>query len=53
VCRLGRKEGVGERGEERQGKVSQLGAGGKEASTTSGSGERVEESAGRGGPVAV
>jgi hypothetical protein len=41
--RLGRKEGVGERGQERQGKVGQLGTGGKEASTTSRGGERVEE----------
>jgi hypothetical protein len=49
--RLGRKEGVGERGEERRGTVGQLGAGGKETSATSGGGESVEGSGGRGGPV--
>jgi hypothetical protein len=48
---LGRKEGVGERGEERRGKVGPPGAGGKEASTTGGRGERVEESGGRGTPA--
>jgi hypothetical protein len=51
--RLGRKEGVGERWEERRGKVGQPGTGGKEAGTTSRRGERVEESGGRGGPAAV
>jgi hypothetical protein len=45
--RLGRKQGVGERGEERRGKVGQLGAGVKETSATSGGGERVEGSGGR------
>jgi hypothetical protein len=53
VCRLGRKEEVGERGEERQGKVGQPGTGGKETSANSGGGERVEESGGSGGLVAV
>jgi hypothetical protein len=53
ACRLGRKEGVGERGEERQGKVGRLGAGSKEASTTGGGGERVEESRGGGGPAVI
>jgi hypothetical protein len=53
VRRLGRKEGVGERGEERRGKVGRPGAGGKEASTTGGGEERVEGSGGRGGPAAV
>jgi regulator of replication initiation timing len=51
--RLGRKEGVGEKGEERRGKVGRPGAGGEEASTTGGGGERVEESGGRGGPAVV
>jgi hypothetical protein len=51
--RLGRKEGVGERGEERWGKVGRPGAGGTEASTTGGGGERVEERRGGGGPAAV
>jgi hypothetical protein len=51
--RLGRKEGVGERGEERRGKVGPPGAGGKETSTTGGGGERVEESGHRGGPAAL
>jgi hypothetical protein len=51
--RLGRKDGVGERGEERRGKVGRQGAGGKEAGTTRGWGERVEESGGGGGPAAV
>jgi hypothetical protein len=51
--RLGRKEGVRERGEERRAKVGRPGAGGKEASTTSGGGERVEESRGGRGPVPV
>jgi hypothetical protein len=50
--RLGRKEGVGERGEERRGKGGQPGTGGTEASTTGG-GERVEESGGGGGPAVV
>jgi hypothetical protein len=50
--RLGRKEGVGERGEERRGKGGRPGMGGKEASTTGG-GERVEESRGGGGPAVV
>jgi hypothetical protein len=53
VRRLGRKEGVGERGEERQGKVGRPGVGGKEASTTGGEGERGEGSGGGGGPAAV
>jgi hypothetical protein len=53
VRRLGRKQGVGERGEEIRGKVGRPGAGGKEASTTSGGGERVEESRGGGGAAAV
>jgi hypothetical protein len=53
ACRLGRKEGIGERGEERRGKVGQPGMGGKEASTTGRAGERVKESRGRGGPAAV
>jgi hypothetical protein len=53
ACRLGRKEGVGERGEERRSRVGLPGTGGKEASTTSRQGERVKESRGRGGPVAV
>jgi hypothetical protein len=53
ACRLGRKEGAGERGEERRSRVSPPGTGGKEASTTSGGGERVEESRGRGGLAAV
>jgi hypothetical protein len=44
--RLGRKEGVGERGAELLGKVGRPGVGGKEASTTGGGGERVEESGG-------
>jgi hypothetical protein len=44
VRRLGRKEGLGERGEERRGKVGRPGAGGKEASTTGG---------GEGGPASV
>jgi hypothetical protein len=51
--RLGRQEGVGESGEEIQGKVGRPGAGGKEASTTGCGGERGEESGGRGGPPAV
>jgi hypothetical protein len=51
--RLGRKEGVGERGEERRGRVGPPGTGVKEASTTGGGGERVEESRGRGGPAVV
>jgi hypothetical protein len=51
VRRLGRKEGAGEKGEEKQGKVGQPGAGGKETSASSGGGERVEGSKGRGGPV--
>jgi hypothetical protein len=51
--RLGRKEGVGDRGEERWGKVGQQGTGSKEAGTTGGGGERVKESGGRGGPEAV
>jgi hypothetical protein len=51
--RLGRKEGLGERGEERRGKVGRPGAGGKEASTTGRGGERVEESGGKGDPAAV
>jgi hypothetical protein len=50
--RLGRKEGVRERGEERWGKGGQLSTGGKEASTTGGV-ERVEESGGGGGPAVV
>jgi hypothetical protein len=50
--RLGRKEGVGERGEERWGKGGRLGTGDKEASTTGG-GESIEESGGRGGPAVV
>jgi hypothetical protein len=53
ACRLGRKEGAGERGEERRSRVSPLGARGKEASTTSRGGERVEQSRGGGGLVAV
>jgi hypothetical protein len=53
VRRLGRKEGEGERWEERWGKVSRPGMGGKEASTTGEGGERVEECGGRGGPAAV
>jgi hypothetical protein len=53
VCRLGRRDGVGERGEERWGKGGQWCVGGKEASTTGGGEERVEESRGRGGPVVV
>jgi hypothetical protein len=53
VRRLGRKEGVGERGEEIWGKVGWPGMGSKEASTTSGGGERVEETGGRRGPAAV
>jgi hypothetical protein len=53
VCRLGRKGGVGERGEERRGKVGLTGTGSKKASTTSRGGERVEEHRGEGGPVAV
>jgi hypothetical protein len=51
--RLGRKEGAGERGEERRSRVGPPGAGGKEASTTGGGGERVEESRGGGGLAAV
>jgi hypothetical protein len=51
--RLGRKDGVGERGKERWGKVGRQGAGGKEASTTSRAGERVEESGGGRGPAVV
>jgi hypothetical protein len=51
--RLGRKEGVGERGEERRGNVGPPGACSKEASTTGGGGERVEESRGGRGPAAV
>jgi hypothetical protein len=51
--RLGRRDGVGERGEETRGKVGRPGMGRKEASTTSGGGERVEESGGEGGPAAV
>jgi hypothetical protein len=51
--RLGRKEGLRERGEERRGKVGRPGVGGKEASTTGGGGERVEASGGEGGPAAV
>jgi hypothetical protein len=47
------KAGVGERGEERRGKVGRPGAGDKEASTTGGGGERVEESGGSGGPAVV
>jgi hypothetical protein len=53
VRRLGRKEGVGEREEERRGKVGQPGLGSKEASTTGRGGERVEESGRGGGPAAV
>jgi hypothetical protein len=53
ACRLGGKEEVGERGEERQGKVGRLGIGGKETSTSSGRAERVEESGGGGGLVVV
>jgi hypothetical protein len=53
ACRLGRKEGAGERGEERGGRVGPPGTGGKEASTTGGGGERVEESGGGGGPASV
>jgi hypothetical protein len=49
---LGRKEGVGERGEERWGKGGRPSMGSKEASTTGG-GERVKESGGAGGPAAV
>jgi hypothetical protein len=49
--RLGRKEGVGERGEEREGRVGPPGAGGKEANTTSRGGKRGEESGGGGGPA--
>jgi hypothetical protein len=51
--RLCRKEGVGERGEERGGRVGPPGAGGKEANTTGRGGERGEESGGGGGPAAV
>jgi hypothetical protein len=46
-------EGVGERGEEKRGKVGQPGMGGKETSATSGGGERLEGSGGRGGPAAA
>jgi hypothetical protein len=53
VRRLGRKEGVGERGEERRSRVGLPGTGGKEASATGGGGERVEESGGGGGPAAI
>jgi hypothetical protein len=53
ACRLGRKEGAGERGEERRSRVGPLGTGGKEASTTCRGGERVEDSRGGGGPVVV
>jgi hypothetical protein len=53
ACRLGRKEGAGDSGEERRSRVGLPGAGGKEASTTGGGWERVEESRGRGGPAAV
>jgi hypothetical protein len=51
--RLGRKEGVGERGEERGGRAGPPGAGGKEANTTGGDGESGEESGGGGGPAVV
>jgi hypothetical protein len=51
--RLGRKEGVGERGEERRSRVGPPGTGGKEAIATSRGGERVEESGGGGGPAAI
>jgi hypothetical protein len=51
--RLGRKEGVGETGEERRGRVGPPGAGGKEAGTTGRGGERVEESRDGGDPAAV
>jgi hypothetical protein len=51
--RLGRKEGVGERGEERWVKVGRPGMGSKEASTTGGGGERVEECRGGRGLAAV
>jgi regulator of replication initiation timing len=51
--RLGRKEEVGERGEERRGKVGRPCAGGTEAGTTSGGGEGLKESGGGGGPAAV
>jgi hypothetical protein len=53
ACRLGRKEGAGERGEERWSRVSLPGAGGKEVSTTSRGGERVEESRGSGSLAVV
>jgi hypothetical protein len=53
ACRPGKKEGAGERGEERRSRVGPPGTGGKEASATGGGGDRVEESRGGGGPAAV